>query len=255
VITVSRTYLWEVLVCCGSPPAPVAVPRAPCAAPSDTPPAEGRAFPDPPPDCIDHAINEAPNPLRPRISPCLAKVHEYFREHGIIPDHTSSDTSLDYADGLPHLVFSTAEMPVDNCTVCVMVATSAFFPLSVTPAAAIIITGIGRIIHINPFLGKLIGGLTMAYLRAFYLHPIAADMDCESVTRLHDQQKHLSPEQSQSQGRVYGLLLQAFLRGKGSGQPPIRYGEFHPENPRSATKTRPGRSGHSSVPVDPPQLA
>jgi hypothetical protein len=96
----------------------------------------------------------------------------------------SSDAGLDYADGLPHLVFSAAEMPVDNCTVCVMMATSAFSPLSVCPAVAIIITGIGRIFNINMFLGELIGGLAMAYLRAFYLHPIAADMDCESVTRL-----------------------------------------------------------------------
>jgi hypothetical protein len=96
----------------------------------------------------------------------------------------SSDAGLDYADGLPHLVFLAAEMPVDNCTACVMVATSAFSPLSVPLAAAIIITGIGRIPNINPFLGELIGGLAMAYLRAFYLHPIVADMDCESATRL-----------------------------------------------------------------------
>jgi hypothetical protein len=103
-----------------------------------------------------------------------------------------------------------------------MVSSSAFFPLSVPPAAAVIIIGIGRIPNINPFLGKLIGGL--AYLRAYYLH--TADMDCESVTRLQDQQKHLTPEQSQSQGRVYGLLLQAFVRGKGSAQSPIRYGNL-----------------------------
>jgi hypothetical protein len=94
----------------------------------------------------------------------MAEVYEYFREHGITPDHMSSDAGLDYADGLPHLVFSAAKMPVDNCTACVMVATSAFSPLSVPPAAAIMITGIGRIFNINPFLGELIGDRTMALI-------------------------------------------------------------------------------------------
>jgi hypothetical protein len=32
-----------------------------------------------------------------------------------------------------------------------------------------------------------------------------------------------------------------FIREKGSGQPPICYGESHPEKLRPATKTRPGR--------------
>jgi hypothetical protein len=112
VITISQTYSWEVLARCGPPPAP-AVPRAPCAAHLDAPLAEGRASPDPPAR-IDYAINEAPNLLRPRISPCLAEVHENFRENGITPDHMLSDAGLDYADGLPHLVFSAAKMPVDN---------------------------------------------------------------------------------------------------------------------------------------------
>jgi hypothetical protein len=84
-------------------------------------------------------------------------------------------------------------------------------PLSIPPAAAVIITEIGRIPHINPFLGELIEGLAMAYLRSFYLHPIAGDLDCELVTRLQDQQQKLTPEQLQSQGRVYGLILRAFL--------------------------------------------
>jgi hypothetical protein len=79
---------------------------------------------------IDYAINEAPNLLRPRIPPCLAKVFKYFQQHGITPDHMSADAGLDYADGLPHLVFTAAEMPVNNCTACVMVATSAFSPRS-----------------------------------------------------------------------------------------------------------------------------
>jgi hypothetical protein len=152
---------------------------------------------------------------------CLAEVTSYFSRHGIVSDHMSSDAGLDYADGLSHLVFSASEMQVDNCTACVMVATSAFSPLSVLPATAVIITAIGRIPHINPFLGKLIGGLAIAYLRSFYLHPIAGDLDCESVTRLQDQQHKLTPEQSQSQGRVYGLILRAFLREKGRTQPPI----------------------------------
>jgi hypothetical protein len=156
----------------------------------------------------------------------------------IVPDHMSSDAGLDYADGFPHLVFSASEMSVENC---VMVVTSAFSPLSLSPAAAVIITGIGRIPYINPFLGELIGSLAMAYLGSFYLHPIAGDMDCESVTRLQDQQKKLTLEQSQSQGRVYGLILRAFLRGKGRTQPLIRYGESHPEKPRAAMTTRPGR--------------
>jgi hypothetical protein len=152
-----------------------------------------------------------------------------------------SDVGHNYTDGLSFLVFSSSKMPVDNCTACVMVATSAFSPLSVSPAAAVIITGLGHNPNINSFLGKLIGGLAMAYLRAYYLHPIAADMDCESVTHLQDQQKHLTPEQSQPQESVYGLNLQAFLRRKGSAQPPIRYGESYPEKPRPATKNRPGR--------------
>jgi hypothetical protein len=105
----------------------------------------------------------------------------------------SLNAGLDYADGLPHLVFSAAEMSVDNCTACVMVATSAFSPLYVPPAAAI--TGIGHIPIINPFLGELIGGLAMAYLHAFYIHPITADMDCKSVIS-----RNTSPRSSPSPG-------------------------------------------------------
>jgi hypothetical protein len=146
---------------------------------------------------------------------CLAEVTFYFPQHGIVPDHMLLDAGLDNADGLSHLVFWVSEMPVDNCTACVMVATSAFSPLSVPPATAVIITGIGCIPHINPFLGKLIGGLAMAYLRSFYLHPITGDMDCKSVIRLQVQQKHFSPEQSQSQEQVYGLILRTFFQGKG----------------------------------------
>jgi hypothetical protein len=177
------------------------------------------------------------NPTHPYTPACLAEVTSYFSQHGIVLNHMSSDAGPDYADGLPHLVFLASEMPVDNCTACVMVATSCFSPLCVPPAVAVIITGIGCIPHINPFLGELIGGLAMAYLRSFYLHPIAGDIDCESVTRLQDQQKKLTPEQSQLQGRVYGLILRAFLQGKGRTQPPIQYGESHPEKPRAVTKT------------------
>jgi hypothetical protein len=195
----------------------------------------------PPPSlvCIKYAINEVQTPIHPHIPSCLAKVIEYFERHDIIPDHMSSDAGLDYADGLPHLVFTSNEMPVDNYIVCAMLATSAFSPMFVPPATAVIITGIGRIPDTNPFLGKLIGGLVMAYLHSYYLHPIA-DMNCESVTYLQNQQKHLTPEQFQSQGRVYGLIPQAFHRGKGSAQPPICYGESHPKKPCPATKTRPG---------------
>jgi hypothetical protein len=190
---------------------------------------------------IDFSMTPSQNPTHPYMPACLAEVNSYFSHHGIVPDDMSSDAGLDYADGLPHLVFLASEIPVNNCTACVVVATSAFSPLSVPPATAVIITGIGRILRINPFLGKLIGGLAMAYLRSFYLHPIAGDMDCQLVTRLQDQQKKLSPEQSQSQGRVYGLILLAFLQGKCRTQPSIRYEESHAEKPRAATTTRPGR--------------
>jgi hypothetical protein len=239
VITIFRTYSWKVLARCGSPPVPVDS-QAPPLAPPVVPPGWSDADWNWPPASsspIDFSITLARNPTHPSMPACLAEVTSYFSQHGIVPDHRSSDAGLDYADGLPHLVFSASEMPVDNCTTCVMVATSAFSPLSIPPAATVIITKIGRIPHIDPFLGELIGGLAMAYLRSFYLHPIARDMDCESVTRLQDQQQKLTPEQSQSQGRVYGL----FLRGKGRTQPPIQYGESHPEKPRAATATRPGR--------------
>jgi hypothetical protein len=81
----------------------------------------------------------------------------------------------------------------------------------------------------------------MAYLCSLNLRPIRGDMNCKLVACLQNQQKHLTPDQSQSQGRVYGLLLRAFLRGKGQAQPPIRYEESHPETPRPATKLCPGR--------------
>jgi hypothetical protein len=54
-------------------------------------------------------------------------------------------------------------------------------------------------------------------------------------------QQKLTPEQFQSQGRVYGLILRAFLRGKSRTQPPIQCGESYPEKPQAATATRPGR--------------
>jgi hypothetical protein len=236
VITISRTYSWEVLVRCGPPPVPVD-PRAPPPAPPVVPPGWGDAIWNWPPAStsrIDFFIIPARNPTHPSMLACLTEVTSYFSQHDIVSDHMSSDAGLDYADGLPHLVFSASEIPVDNCTACVMVATFDFFPLSIPP---VIITGICRIPHINPFLGELIWGLAMTYLRSFYLHPIAGDMDCESVTRLQDQQQELTPEQSQSQGRVYGLILRAFLRGKGR----MQYGKSHPEKPRAATATRSGR--------------
>jgi hypothetical protein len=61
---------------------------------------------------------------------------------------------------------------------------------------------------------------------------------CDSSARPAEE---ITPEQFQSQGLVYGLILRAFLRGKGRTQPPIRYGESHSEKPRAATTTRLGR--------------
>jgi hypothetical protein len=103
-----------------------------CAAPSDVPLEGGWANPNMLPSfpvSIDYPMNKARNPLRLRIPSCLAKVIECFQQHDIPPDYMSSDAGLNYADGLFFLIFSSSEMPVDNCTACVMVATSAFFLL------------------------------------------------------------------------------------------------------------------------------
>jgi hypothetical protein len=112
------------------------LPGWPAWRPSDVPLEGGRANPNmspPSPVCIDYAIIEARNPLRLCIPSCLAKVIECFQQHDITPDHMSSNEGLNYADGLPYLVFTKNEMVVNNRTACVMVATSAFSPLSVPP--------------------------------------------------------------------------------------------------------------------------
>jgi hypothetical protein len=100
---------------------------------------------------------------------------------------------------------------------------------------AIIITGAERIPHMNAFLEELIGGTAMSFLRSFFLFPIAGDMDCSSVTTM---QGGLTPEQATTQARVYGLLLRAFLQGKGN-QPPLVHRHAHPERAHPA---RPARS-------------
>jgi hypothetical protein len=92
-----------------------------------------------------------------------------------------------------------------------MVADS-FFPLSGPPAVAVSIHGIERIRHGNPFIGELVGGTGMSYLRSPFpslLVPIEADMDCGAVTTLQDQQIHLPPDRVSAQHWVYGVVLRA----------------------------------------------
>jgi hypothetical protein len=111
---------------------PSAGPRRSPAPPPVVPPGWGEACWNWPPTSssrIYYPITPARNPTHPSMPACLDEVISYFAQHDIVPDHMSS--GLDYADGLPHLVFSVIEMPVDNCTACVMVATSAFSPLSI----------------------------------------------------------------------------------------------------------------------------
>jgi hypothetical protein len=83
---------------------------------------------------------------------------------------------------------------VSNCTACFVVACDKFDPGNSPPAAAIVIDGIERITLLNSFLGKLIGGIAMSYIRSSFPNPITADMDCAAVINLQDQQSHLPPE-------------------------------------------------------------
>jgi hypothetical protein len=81
-------------------------------------------------------------------------------EAGITPSHISSDAGFSQTGGLPSSVFTLSQPEVSNCTACFMVACDKFDPGNSPPAAAIIIEGIKRIKLLNPFLGKLIGGIT-----------------------------------------------------------------------------------------------
>jgi hypothetical protein len=74
------------------------------------------------------------------------------------------------------------------------------------PAAAVIITGAEHIPHINAFLGELIGGTAMSFLRLFFFFPIVGDMDCSSVTILQDMQRDVMPEQVTTQKRDFAVL-------------------------------------------------
>jgi hypothetical protein len=121
-----------------------------------------------------------------------------------------------------------------------VVACEKFDPGNSPPAAAIIIEGIERIKLLNPFLGEMIGGIAMSYLRSSFPNPITADMDCAAVINLQDQQSHVPPEQASDQKRMYGALLRALIQGKGN-QPPIKHGYAHPEIFHPATKTKPAR--------------
>jgi hypothetical protein len=166
----------------------------------------------------------------------------FLREQNINPVLMSSDASFEYAGGPPSSVFNDRELAVANCTACIMVADSSF-PLSNPPAMAVIIHGTERIRHGKPFIGELVGGTGMSYLRSPFpslLVPIKTDMDCGAVTTLQDQQIYLPPNQVSAQYRVYGAVLRAFLQGRGD-HPRVRHGHAHPERFYPATRNCPAR--------------
>jgi hypothetical protein len=104
VITISRTYSWEVLARCGPPPIPVDLSPFPPSAPPAVPLGWGDAewnWPPPSSSRIDFPITPSRNLTHP--ASCLAEVTSYFSRHGTVPAHMSSDVGLDYADGLPYL--------------------------------------------------------------------------------------------------------------------------------------------------------
>jgi hypothetical protein len=156
-------------------------------------------------------------PNIPPLPPCLLPVVTFLWEQNSTPVLMSSDASFEYAGGPPCSVFNDRELAVANCTACIMVADSSF-PLSGPSAVAVIIHGIERIRHGKPFIGELVGGTDMSYLRSPFsslLVGIEADMDCGAVTTLQNQQIHLLPDQVSAQHRVYGAVLRAFLQGRG----------------------------------------
>jgi hypothetical protein len=178
----------------------------------------------------------------PPLPPCLLPVVTFLREQNITPVLMSSDASFEYAGGPPSSVFNNTELAVANCTACIMVADS-FFPLSGPPAVAVIIHGIERIRHGNPFIGELVGGTGMSYLRSPFLSPlvsIEADMNSGEVTSLQDQQIHLPPDQVSAQHWVYGAVLRAFLQGRGD-HPRVCHRHAHPERFHPATRNLPAR--------------
>jgi hypothetical protein len=180
------------------------------------------------------------SPLIPPLPPCLAPVRNFLVEAGITPSHMSSDAGFSHTGGLPSSVFTLSQPEVSNCTACFVVACDKFDPGNSPPAAAIIIKGIERIKLLNPFLGELIGGIAVSYLRSSFPNPITADMDCAAVINLQDQQSHLPPKRASDQKRLNGALLRALIQGKGN-QPPIKHGYAHPERFHPATKTKPAR--------------
>jgi hypothetical protein len=121
-----------------------------------------------------------------------------------------------------------------------VVACNKFDPENSPPAAAIVIEGIERIKLLNPFLGELIGGIAMSYLRLSFPNPTTADMDCAAVINLQDQQSHSPPERASDQKRLYGALLRALIQEKGN-QPSIKHGYAHSKRFHPATKTKPAR--------------
>jgi hypothetical protein len=143
----------------------------------------------------DHA-SLSTSPLIPPLPSCLAPVRNFLVEAGITPLHMSSDAGFSLTGGLPSSVFTLSQPKVSNCTACFVVACDKLDPGNSPPATAIIIEGIERIKLLNPFLGELIGGIAMSYIRSSFPNPIIADMDCAAVINLQDQQSHVPPERA-----------------------------------------------------------
>ena len=194
-----------------------------------------------PPQEIDRPFalpQQRPTPATP---PCLLPVLQFLEEANITPEFMSSDAGFTFAPSPPSVFFTQPQLDVANCSACIMIADESFDPEVTPPAVAVIIEGIERLPHLNAFIGELIGGIAMVYLRSHFLTPILGDMDCKSVIDLQARKDLSSSRRSDdAPKRPYGLLLQALRQGMGQ-QPWVRHGEAHPERSRPATKTLPGR--------------
>jgi hypothetical protein len=114
---------------------------------------------------LDKPSTPLGSPIRLEFFDCLRQGIAFFVEEGVTPVHMSSDEGLDHADELSHPLFDKYEMLVKALR-----PASWYHPslslLTVLPALLIIILGIKLLPNINAFIGELIGGLVMVYLRS-----------------------------------------------------------------------------------------
>ena len=179
--------------------------------------------------------------MAPYHPACFRILRDYLAQHNATPVLMCSDAGVSFLPRPPSAAFEINSEQVKQVTACIVACDRHFQPGIRPPCAAIIITGIERLIAINPFLGELVGCIAMELFRGVFPHVIPAFTDCESVIRLLLHQIHRDPATATTQRKPYGQLLRALAQARAPHQPVLQWVESHVDRARAKSASKPAR--------------